>query len=84
MEQDFPESFVTTVDWDFNICEHGSISKFLQKLKVTHTESQSIEKRTRKQTESKEWREYRKNRLTSTSAHKILIRKKTLIHYSNN
>ena len=79
MEQDFPESLpVTTLDWDFNICEHGSVSKheFFQKLKVTHTESQSIEKRTRKQRESKEWKEYRKNRLTSTSAHKILIRKK--------
>ena len=83
MEQDFPESLpVTTLDWDFNICEHGSVSKheILQKLKVTHTESQSIEKRR----ESKEWKEYRKNRLTSTSAHKILIRKKTLIHYTNN
>ena len=78
MGQDFPESLpVTTLDWDFNICEHGSVSKheFLQKLKVTHTESQSIEKRTRKQRGSKEWKEYRKNRLTSTSAHKILIRK---------
>ena len=78
MEQDFPESLpVTALDWDFNICEHGSISKheFLQKLKVTHTESQSIEKRTRKRRESKEWKEYRKNRLTSTSAHKVLIRK---------
>ena len=79
MEQDFPESLpVTTLDWYLNICEHGSVSKheFFQKLKVTHTESQSIEKRTRKQRESKEWKEYRKNRLTSTSAHKILIRKK--------
>ena len=46
MEQDFPESLsVTTLDWDFNICEHGSVSKheFFQKLKVTHTESQSID-----------------------------------------
>ena len=64
MEQDFPESPpVTKLDWNFNICEHGSVSKheFLQKLKVTYTESQSIEKRTRKQMESKEWYEYRKN-----------------------
>ena len=79
MEQDFPESLpVTTLDWDFNICEHGSVSKheFLQKLKVTHTESHSIEKRTRKQRKSKEWKEYRKNRLTSTATHKILITKK--------
>ena len=39
MEQDFPGSLpVTTLDWDFNICEHGSVSKheFTQKLKVTH------------------------------------------------
>ena len=28
MEQDFTESFpATTLDWDFNICEHGSVSK---------------------------------------------------------
>ena len=28
MEQDFPESLpVTTRDWDFNICEYGSVSK---------------------------------------------------------
>ena len=69
MEQDFPESLpVTTIDWVFNICEHGSVSKheFFQKLKVTHTESQSIEKRTRKRRESEEWKEYRKNILTST------------------
>ena len=38
--------------------------------------SQSIEKSKRKQRESKEWKEHRKNRLTSTSAHKIFIRKK--------
>ena len=66
MEQDFPESLrVTTLDWDFNICEHGSVSKqeFFQKLKVTNTESQSIEKRTRKQRESKEWKEYRKKQI---------------------
>ena len=59
MEQEFPESLpVTTLDWDFNICEHGSVLKheFLQKLKVTHTESQSIEKITRKQRESKNGR----------------------------
>ena len=81
MAQDFPKSLpVTITDWDVNICKHGSASKheFLQKLKVTHTESQSLEKRTRKQRKSKEWKEYRKNRLTSTSAHKILIRKKKL------
>ena len=68
MKQEFPESLpVTTLDWDYNICEHASISKdqFLQKLKVSHTESQSIEKSTRKQRESKG--------LTSTSAHKIFI-----------
>ena len=28
MEKDFPESLpVTTRDWDFNICEYGSVSK---------------------------------------------------------
>ena len=50
------------LDWDCNICEHCSVSKheFFQKLKVTHIESQSIDKRTRKQRESKEWKEYRK------------------------
>ena len=70
MKQEFPESLpVTTIDWDYNICEHASISKhqFLQKLKVSHTESQSIEESTRKQRESKG--------LTSTSAHKIFTRK---------
>ena len=68
-----------------NICEHASISKheFLQKLKVNPTKSQSIEKSTRKQRKSKEWEENRKNRLTSTSAHKISIRKKTSIHNTN-
>ena len=87
MEQELPESLpATTLDWDYDICEHPSISKheFLQKLKVNHTESQSIEKSTKKQRESKEWKERRKNRLTSTSAHKIFIRKKTSsIHYTN-
>ena len=56
MEQEFPESLpAITLDWDYGICEHASISKheFLQNLKVTHTESQSIEKSTRKQSESK-------------------------------
>ena len=79
MEPELPESLpVTKLDWDYDICEHASISKheFLQKLKVNHTESQSVEKSTRKQRESKEWKEHRKNRLTSTSAHKIFIRKK--------
>ena len=54
MEQELPESLpVTTLDWEYNICEHASISKHecLQKLKVTHTESQSIKKSTRKQRE---------------------------------
>ena len=49
MEQEFPESYpVTTLDWDYDICEHASISKheFLQILNVNHTESQSIEKST--------------------------------------
>ena len=53
------ESFpVTTLDWDYEFCEHASISKheFLQKLKVNHTESQSIEKSTRNQRESKRWK----------------------------
>ena len=49
MEQEFPESYpVTTLDWDYDICEHASVSKheFLQILNVNHTESQSIEKST--------------------------------------
>ena len=39
------------LDWDYDICEHASISKdeFLPKLRVNHAENQSIEKRTRKQ-----------------------------------
>ena len=63
MEQEFPESLpVTALDWDY-ICEHNSISKreFLQKLKVSHTGSQFIEKSTRKQRESKDWKEHRKH-----------------------
>ena len=94
VEQEFPESLpVITLDCGYHICEQfpsilvifASISKheFLQKLKVNHTESQSIEKSTGKQRESKEWREHTKNRLTSTSANKIFIRKKTLINYTN-
>ena len=49
-----PDSLpVTKLDWDYDICEHASISKheFLQKLKVNHTESQSVKKSTRKQME---------------------------------
>ena len=68
MKKESPESLpVTILYWDYDICE-----KFLQKLNVNHTESQSIKKSTRKQRESKDG----KNRLTSTSAHKIFIRKK--------
>ena len=66
MEQEFPESLpVTTLDWDYEICEHAPISKHesLQKLKVNHTESQSIEKSTRKQRESKECKEHRKKQI---------------------
>ena len=37
-----------------------------------------LKKSTRKQKESKEWKEHRKNRLTFTSDHKIFIRKKNL------
>ena len=84
MEQELPESLpVTKLDQDYDICEHASISKheFLQKLKVNHTESQPIEERTRKQRESKEWKEHRKNRLTFTSANKIFIRKKNFDTY---
>ena len=57
MEQELPESLpVTKLDWDYDICEHASVSKhqFLQKLKVNHTESQSVEKSRREQRESKE------------------------------
>ena len=49
-----PESLpLTTLDWNYDVCKHTSISKheFLRKLKVTHTESQSIEKSTRKHRE---------------------------------
>ena len=86
MEQKFPESLpVTKLDWEYDTCEHALISKheFLQKLKVNHTESQSIKKNKRKQSKSKEWKKHRKNRLTSTSTHKISIRQKTSIHYTN-
>ena len=68
IKKESPESLpVIILYWDYDICE-----KFLQKLNVNHTESQSIKKSTRKQRESKDG----KNRLTSTSAHKIFIRKK--------
>ena len=86
MKQKFPESLlVTKLDWDYDTFEHALISKheFLQKLKVNQTESQSIKKSTRKQSKSKEWKEHRKNRLTSISTHKIPIRQKTSIHYTN-
>ena len=57
MEPELPESLpVTKLDWNYDICDHVSISKhqLLQKLKVNHTESQSVEKSTIKQRESKE------------------------------
>ena len=50
MEQELPKSLpVTKLNWDYDICEHASISKhkFLQKVKVNHTESQYVEKSTR-------------------------------------
>ena len=50
MKKESPESLpVTILYWDYDICE-----KFLQKLNVNHTESQSIKKSTRKQRESKD------------------------------
>ena len=69
---------VVLLDWNFKIFENVTPEKnnFLQTLMITHTESHIIEKSTRKQRESKEWQQYRKNRLTSTPAHKVFIRKK--------
>ena len=58
--------------WEYALV---SKQKFKQKLKVTDSESQSAEKSIRKQRISKEWKKHRKNRLTSTSVHKIFIRK---------
>lgn len=75
----FPDCLpLSILNWNYDIFEKASTDKvlFLQKLKVTHTECQSIEKETRKQRDSKQWHEYRKNRLTSTSAHKTFIKKK--------
>ena len=51
MEQDFIESLsVTKLDWDYNICEHASISKheFFQRLRVNHTDIQCVSKSIRK------------------------------------
>ena len=88
--EEFPDCLpVISLDWDFNIFENASSEKkeLLQTLMITHIESQVIEKTTRKQRESIEWQQYRKNRLTSTSAHKVFIRKKnfnTLAKQLNN
>ena len=66
LEQELSESLpVTTLDWDYDICGHASISKhdFLQKLKVNHTDSQSIKKSTANKRKSKEWKEHRKKQI---------------------
>ena len=66
MEQEFSEFFpVTALDWIFDISEHSSISKddFLRKLKVTHNESQPLEKNERKQKETKEFKKKRKKKI---------------------
>ena len=69
---------VVLLDWNFKIFENVTPEKnnFLQTLIIRCTESQIIQETTRKQRESKEWQQFRKNRLTSTSAHKVFIKKK--------
>ena len=77
MGQKLSESLtVTTLDLNFHICQHSSISKdkFHRKLKVVpHTESHPLEKNEKKKKrrrETKEFKELRKNRLIFASAHK--------------
>ena len=78
MGQELSESLtVTTLDLNFHICQHSSISKdkFLWKLKVVpHAESHLLEKnkikKKKTQRETKEFTEHRKYRLIFISAHK--------------
>ena len=55
MEQESPESLrLTTLDWDYDVRDYdvaNSKHELLRKLKVTYTESQSIERSIRRQRE---------------------------------
>ena len=50
--------------------------QYLNALEVSLDEAQNIEKQTTKQRDCKEWFGFRKGRLTSTKAHRVLIRKR--------
>ena len=70
-----PLNFLT---WHFDTNPAKSEEKvnFLGELLVDKEGSHNLEQSTRKQRESLEWKRERKNRVTSTMAHKIFIRKK--------
>ena len=52
------------------------MNKFFEDLLVTKDEIMSIEKETTKQATCDKWESLRENRITSSNAYKIFIRKK--------
>ena len=54
--------------------------KFFENLFVTKDEVVSIEKETTKQATCNKWKSLRENRITSSNAHKIFVRKKISNH----
>ena len=55
-------------------------NKFFENLFVTKDEVVLIEKETKKQATCNKWKSLRENRITSSNAHKIFIRKFFLNH----
>ena len=66
------ENIVVPKEWTFSKEEE----EFLQQLQIDNCESLSIEKHTISQSECQEWFEQKKYRITSSNAHKALIRQK--------
>ena len=63
---------VVPKEWTFSKEEE----EFLQQLQIDNCESLSIEKRTISQSECQEWFEQKQYKITSSNAHKVLIRQK--------
>ena len=56
----------------------------MQQLQIDNCESLSTEKRNISQSEYQEWFEQRKYKLTSSNAHKVIIRQKNFVTLSEN
>ena len=54
----------------------GEEKEFVEKLMISNSDSIKLEANTRKQRDCQLWLETRKNRITSSNAHKIFIRKR--------